>query len=223
MSEDNQGKSGAPAKVKVKLQGREFEVDKDVGELLASQHRALTEKISQQEQMIQQLMDSSSEDSKPSDDSDDFDSQFFTNPRAVIEAEIEKVKQELTQQYTQAQQAEKQAKVFWDTFYTKHNDLKDHDKLVKRILNENYNSWASLPVDEAMEKLSTSVKDELEEIVSKISKKMDVEEDGGILFEGGSLTKSRSRKRKKGDEEEGPSSLTDLIRARRNKRLMKAS
>lgn len=143
----------------------------------------------------------------------DWDKLLYDDPKKAMQLHGEMIARKVTQDLTTRYERDKGTDKFWSNFYAKHDDLKKDDDLVKVLLQANLPTLANIPVDEAMDKLADLTRDRI------------------LRYSGGrapSGKKARaegaeppSAKRPEPDTNK-PTSLSDIIKARRSKRATAA-
>lgn len=144
----------------------------------------------------------------------DWNNLLFTDPKAAV-AEIKRqAKEEVTREMRGEYNKAENTKVFWRKFYAKNKDLRSDHDLVELTLNGNLGDLANIPVDTAMERLADLTRQRIlrytGSAASNRGKKARVE---------GSDAPTPPREAGEPDE---PVRLSDIIKARRNKRASAA-
>lgn len=99
----------------------------------------------------------------PRAEEDDFnwDEELFRNPRKTLEKHGKMVAEQVTKHLTSQYQRDRGTQKFWDDFYAKHPDLKQDHDLVEVTLNSNLSKMASMPVEDAMDRLAELTRDRI--------------------------------------------------------------
>lgn len=145
----------------------------------------------------------------PKEEEPDWDNLIFTKPKEAVklikEAAIKQAKAEMAAEYNKDQGT----KQFWAEFNAAHPDLKDDRDLVEMTLNSNLDTLANIPVPKAIEMLADLTRDRI------------LRYSGGVKPKG----KKAMAEGSGGPTPKPPAkptaevtSLSDIIKARRNKR-----
>lgn len=144
----------------------------------------------------------------------DWEDLMFKDPKEYNRLLRENVKKEIANELRGEYQKDQGTKDFWNAFYTDHPDLKGDDDLVKTILNSNLSDLAPMPVKAAGDKLAELTR---ARILKYTGGKMPAGKK--VVTEGaGSPTPP-----KKETQPNAVVSLSDLLRARRAKRMNKGT
>lgn len=143
----------------------------------------------------------------------DWDKLLYDDPKKAMQLHGEMIARRVTQDLTTRYERDKGTDKFWNNFYEKHKDLKPDDDLVKVLLQANLASLANIPVDEAMDKLADLTRDRI------------LRYSGGRAPSGKKVrvegAEPPSSKKPEPDTNK-PTSLSDIIKARRTKRATAA-
>lgn len=149
--------------------------------------------------------------SESEDDYKDFENEFFSNPTEAIRKRDERLARRIASQLTTQYRQEQQQQKFWEGFYKKHKDL-DREKdafLIESVLQRHITELQDLPTNDAAERLAELTREQI------------------IRYSGGNVPKGSNAKAEGGNpprpaappkEKENVTSLTDLIRQRKQKR-----
>jgi hypothetical protein len=144
-------------------------------------------------------------------DSIDWDKELFADPKGTIAKAISIAKEEATRELRTEYKKDQGTTKFWDTFYRAHPDLRDDHDLVELTLNSNIAALANIPVEDAYNKLAELTRERI------------------IRYAGGAARRTKARAEGGGStpaaptptpppQPAHPSSLSSIIRARREKR-----
>lgn len=144
----------------------------------------------------------------------DWEELLFTDPKAAVALIKKTIRDEVIGEVSQSYRKDQGEKEFWGDFYAKNADLKEDDDLVKTTLQKNLGELADLPVAKAAERLAELTRERIMRYTGQAPKggKKAVTEGAGQPTAG-----------KKAPEPQAALTLSDIIKARRAKRLNKAS
>lgn len=146
----------------VTMGGQTYYVPAQVAETMRAQ-QAMIEQTHQQYQAAPQ---GQAQPPAPAQDQIDPDL-IYTDParytELVQEQAVARAKAEMTAEYKRDQGLQH----FFSDFYSKHNDLKDSDDLVRQELQANYNAWANKPAREVHDLLADKVRNRILGYVSR--------------------------------------------------------
>jgi hypothetical protein len=215
--EPTQSEPAQPPRQRVKLAGREFEVDPELAAALEEREREFQRKLSQQgaelgrlRQMVGYATAAAPTAPVSPAPTDDLETLIFVEPKRAIERVKTEIRQELEQLYRQDQFW----RDFWHTFDRAHPDLAGERELTTVVLQRHFQELSDLPITQAIEQLGDRVRREIVRLVSK-TQAARREPTAGAVVEGGIGPTSRPRPQ---PEEKGPKTLSELIRERRTKR-----
>jgi hypothetical protein len=213
--EPTQSEPAQPSRQRVKLAGREFEVDPELAAALEEREREFQRKLSQQgaelgqlRQMVTHRNAAPAAPAAPAQ-ADDLETLIFVEPKKAIERVKSEIRQELEQRYRQDQFW----RDFWQGFDRAHPDLAGERELATVVLQRHFPELSDLPITQAIDQLGDRVRREIIRLAAKAQAKR--EPTAGAVVEGGVGPAGRPRQQ---PEEKGPKSLSDLIRERRAKR-----
>lgn len=99
------------------------------------------------------------------DDDDDINTKIFENPKEALNKLLGKFEKKVAAMIAESSgkveakhMAASQEKQFWETFYGDNPELKDHDFIVKALLQRDFAKLASKTVDEAIKHIATEAK-----------------------------------------------------------------
>lgn len=152
----NEPDPNQPATRRIVINGVATEVTEEVAQQIEAERQAAEAERQRLQQEKEQMAASRASDNPadPVDTPDDFDDQFWTNPRQAVQSllaeERQKIEQDLEEKYrkTEAQ------KEFWSDFYGKYPELKGDSDIVEMILNKNYSELSQMEVGPAMDELA---------------------------------------------------------------------
>jgi len=139
---------------------------------------------------------------------------LFTDTNKAVALLKKTVREEITNDLTSQYKRDKGETQFWDDFYKDHDDLKHDDDLVKTTLQSHMSELADLPVKKAAEKLAELTRTRILRYTNGTTPK-----GKKAVTEGASQPSGG----KKVAETPKPLTLSDIIRARREKRYSKAT
>lgn len=143
----------------------------------------------------------------------DYEEMLFSNPNEAVKRIKDDLRREISGELTRSYQKDQSEKTFWTEFYKENADLKDDDDLVKAILSKNMADLGDLPVKKASERLAELTRDRIGRYTNKTK-------GSGRAVAEGSTNGTRTAKT---EEPPKPTTLSDIIKARRAKRLSKAT
>lgn len=142
---------------------------------------------------------------------------LFENPKLAVKKMTEGIRKQITEELTGKYQADQGKKQFWDAFYRDHDDLKEDDELVQSILTANMADLANLPVKEAGDKLADLTRTRILKYTGGKPREQTTKK---AIAEGSGAPTPKPVKQ---DEDDKIVTLSDLIRARKNKRVSKGT
>lgn len=163
---------------------------------------------------------------KDDDDDDlDVDTALFTDPKGTLnrvlskfEKKIAKLIEESTGKAEAKQMAANQEREFWGLFYQDNPDLKDHDLIVKAIMNRDMAKLGTKTVDDAIKHISTETK----KLILKMGGKEPVAGDKSRGVEGAGSRTNAGGKPAGDDEGDTPKvsseTLSGFLKVRRDAR-----
>lgn len=143
---------------------------------------------------------------KPASADTDLENLIFTNPKKAVQLIKDEIRGELNAQLdsTKAQNE------FWTEFYRQNDDLKDADWLVKSILQREMGKMSKMMVPDAMKYLAETVKGDILKLSGKKTKK-----EPGDQIEGANESTRKQPKEAETGGETAPTSITDVLKARK--------
>lgn len=215
-----EGKTPAAAAeaVEVKLGDKTFKVDKATAEAIAAfkdatEKAGVTTKAQLDALSAQVTKLTPKEVVKPAAEGTNYETLLFTNPEEAVRRIKAEIREELngTLAATNAQQS------FWTEFYVQNPDLKDADWLVKSILTREMPRMMKMQVPEAIKDLSDTVKGE----ILKLAKVQPAKDPKGEVE--GANESGRTRSKVTDAGKDSPTSITDVLKARKAARRAGAS
>lgn len=196
------------AKVKVRVGNDEIETDA----ASAAAINALMQNNSQLYNYIQQIGAG-----KPAPEGDkkkgyDYATGLFTEPEEALKRLREEIKAEVKGEITTAYNAAESQKDFWNSFYSKNEDLKDEKMLVNAVMARDWASLKDMAPEAAAKKLVEATK---KEIMRLKGGKSDSDPDARPI-EGGGNKKSAPSGNSQDDSK--VLSLSDIIKKRQEAR-----
>ena len=196
----------------VTINGRKFVVDPEMAEAMAQRDRDFDRKLNEHANelgQLRKLAQGITQSQPPAPKG--YDTLLFEDPVGAVN----RLKNEIRQEYIQ----EKKLDQFWNKFYRTNKDLDrdEDDFIVKAILNENLQSLATLPEEDAAAKLADLSRRQILKYQSK-NKQDDNEPTPRTRVE----SPSRATVRAVPPKDEGPTTLTQLIKQRRQARTKTA-
>lgn len=149
-------------------------------------------------------------------DDDDLENLLFTDPKKALEIHGQKVEERVSQRLRQEYQAEQATQNFWDEFYRDNPKLKSHDDIVKLVLNQNMNELSAMPVDSAKVELANRASQKILDIAKSTGQSGAAT--SRARTEGASGQPAPKPKPKAPDDEDKPTSLSEVLRKRREQR-----
>lgn len=200
-----------PKVVTVKYGGRDLQVPEDVANAWQEREREFDQRLSKQGDELGQLrtrwkqIESQVQPRQP-DPNEVLSTKWFEAPTEAAKMLEERVYQRVANEY---QQREAQ-KSFWDGFYRKNDDLREDEFIVEAVLSKNSDELLNLTVPKAQERLAELTRQELLRLTRKV-KVSDDQSRSRVVSEPASGTRVP---KPQVDEDEGPKSIGDVIRAR---------
>lgn len=147
--------------VKVKIDGVEYTVTKEVAAAMEERERGFQRKLTEQAVEITSRYKQPQQVSNAQPVEDNLDVLLFENPKEALK----KLEDRIITRVATAYNAEQGVRDFWGAFYQENEDLKRYDRIAKVLLNEHFNEWANLPSATARQRLAQAVRDEVLNIV----------------------------------------------------------
>tara|TARA_Y100000310_G_C20676709_1_gene813521 strand:- start:2098 stop:2883 length:786 start_codon:yes stop_codon:yes gene_type:complete len=150
----------------------------------------------------------------PADDVTAYDTLLFSNP----EAAVARIKSEIFDEVRQEYQLEETRKAFWSDFYAENDDLREHDWIVKAIIQQNWDTFGNMSGKSARDAVADATKKEILNISNKFGK-------GGRRKGASSTLESPSQPNAPAPSaesvelDEAPMTLSDVLRARKRARM----
>jgi hypothetical protein len=144
----------------------------------------------------------------------DWEELLFTDPKQAVSLLKKTIREEITSEVTSAYKKDQGERDFWGSFYKEHDDLKDDDDLVKATLTKHLSELADLPVKKASERLAELTRERIMRYTGQNPK------GGKKAVTEGAAPPSPGKKE---PEKAKVVTLSDIIRARRAKRVNKAT
>jgi len=144
----------------------------------------------------------------------DWDNLLFTKPKDAVAQIKKEAKEEVQREMRAEYQRDQGTRKFWADFYTSNPDLKDDDDLVQLVLSGSMSELANVPVKQAIKRLGDLTRD-------RILRYAGGKPRGGkrAMVEGSNPPRQRTRE----PEVAEVTSLSEIIRARKERRHKKAS
>jgi hypothetical protein len=144
----------------------------------------------------------------------DWDNLLFTKPKDAVAQIKKEAKEEVQREMRAEYQKDQGTRKFWADFYTSNPDLKQDDDLVQLVLAGSMSELANIPVTQAIKKLGDLTRE-------RILRYAGGKPRGGrkAMSEGNSPPRARTPARETAEV----TSLSDIIRVRRDRRHRKAS
>jgi hypothetical protein len=144
---------------------------------------------------------------------------IFEDPDAVLQEFEARIEKKLENKYMEAEAQKEHARKqqegldkFYSDFQKANKDLKDDMPLVKAVLQANFDKWAHLTPEKVADRLADAAR----ETILRHTKREQTP-DLGVVFEDGGQPTGSPEPAKKADDD-GPKSLSDVIKLRRKAR-----
>lgn len=145
----------APATRRIVINGVATEVPEEVAQQIEAERQAYEAERTRLHQENERMASKPDEPSEPVQTPDDFDEQFWVNPRQAVQSLLAEERKQIEQDMEEKYRKTEAQKEFWNDFYQKYPELKNDSDIVEMILNKNYNELSQLEVPKAMEELAT--------------------------------------------------------------------
>lgn len=151
------------ARRKVKLAGKEIEVDAETADAIEAREQEFSSKLSEQGAELGMLRRQVASPGTPPatpptpTPKKDLSKLMFEDPAAFITELKADVREEMTAEYRQDQNT----KMFWSGFNKKYPDLEHANNLSRSLMANHYEALQDLTVDKAYEKLADLTKQEI--------------------------------------------------------------
>jgi len=204
----------APTVREVTINGRKFQVDPEMAEAIAQRDRDFDRKLNENSNELGRLRKLAQDAIQPTaaPQAKPYSQLLFEDPDGAVQRIQREVEQRIEGKYIQ----EKKLEQFWNKFYRSNKDLDrdDDDFIVKAVLNENLNSLANMPEDEAASRLADLSRRQILKYSGKNKDQTDEEPISRARVESASRPSARPAQ----PREQGPTTLTDLIKQRQRQR-----
>lgn len=145
----------APATRRIVINGVVKEVPEEVAQQIESERQAYEAERTRLQQENERMASKPDDPSEPVPTSDDFDEQFWVNPRQAVQSLLAEERKQIEQDMEDKYRKTEAQKEFWNNFYEQYPELKNDSDIVEMILNKNYDELSQLEVPKAMEELAT--------------------------------------------------------------------
>ena len=151
------------------------------------------------------------------EEDDDFES-FYVDPKKYLgefrDRIIEEVRTDLTQQYTQQRSQD----AFWTGFYSENKDLQPYEDVVKLVLNKNLDSLRDMQSGQASVQLAELTRGYILSLASQFGGKDPKPNKTQQLAGSSKDTPALKKEPSAASEDDEPTSLSDAIKLRSQKR-----
>ena len=196
----------------VSIGGQEFDVNPELKAALDGRESQFTQKLNENSRELGELRQWQQTITQPPNSQPagpDMDALMFEDPTKYRELMSAEIKEDLRKEYSQQRGLDQ----FWSGFYTQNKDLEGENTIVESIANKNWTHLGTLPVADATSKLAELTRKELMRIQSKFKAGGNPETlPGGRTFTESPGSPSPAPPV---DDDEGPSSITDALKLRR--------
>lgn len=226
MAEPSAPPQGAPPGAPIQLGGRQYTVDPELAHALERQqqqysqlHSRFDELNSRYARLESALMP------RQAAPEYDYNTKIFENPAEALSRLKQEWRQEIVSELTGRYEGDQQQRAFWEGFYRAHPDLADEPELVQAVATRLMPRWQSEPASRAGEFAEALAKDTRALIlrVSRKGREADAPAEprpaGRAVVEGASGGRAPTPP----PDDEGPASLSDLLRQRQADRRRAAS
>jgi hypothetical protein len=196
-----------PKVVTIRQHGREYQMPEDVAQAWQEREQAFSrqgQELGELRRLRQQIEQTVQ---PPKATEPDINTLWFENPAAAAKRIKEETARELREEY----QTERNREKFWDTFYRKHDDLREDDWVVEAQLARHGHELVDLPVPQAQDKLAELTRNEILRLSRKGRSVEEPTPSRADLLEPASGERPPRRAPK---EDPGPKSMSEHIRAR---------
>lgn len=199
-----------PQVSEITINGRKFAVDPDLAQTLAQRDRDFDRKLNEHAAELGELRKLKQQFQPPQPEQPKgYDTLLFENPTEAVT----RLKNEIRQEYTQ----EKELERWRNRFYTRTGLDEDEDgPLVMAVYNQNAATLAPLGLsDEAIDKLGDMVNQRILGYSRKAKLEDEPTDKNAPRTQVEPASRPRTPVRTPQPEEEGPATITDLLKARR--------
>lgn len=208
------------ARRKISLGGREYELDPQLAEALDAYRAESEDRNAKQQRAIEELYGRIPRQETPQAAPPNFDTLLFEKPSEALRLYGDQIKKELQEQYNQDQQARLQMQVmekFWSDFYVAHPDMREDDVLVRSVFGANMNSLIDMTPEKARDALAGIARTELTRIATRHGQQSG--EAPARMEESGRTRRGPAVERAQTQVPQGPRTLTEALRRRREEKL----
>ena len=207
-----------PSRVKMKLGGREVELEPEIAEVVQSREREFQQKLSEHSnelgelrrfrQSVQQTVTPPAAPQAP-----ELETLLFENPKAALSRLRQEITEDVTQQYRQDQHRQQ----FWRDFYRANDDLDSSDELmVQAVMSSHWGELQALPMSEAIKRIGDMTRNEILRISKKLKTGGETLPVNRAIVEGAGVPAPKRTASTEPDD--GIHSLSDVLRKRREQR-----
>lgn len=204
----------------VELGGRKFELEPGLADALDAYRTEADNRDQQNRRAIEELYGRIPKPPEARDAPVNFDTLLFEKPSEALRLYGERIKKELQDQYAQDQNQQAQVRImekFWADFYGDHPELREDDVLVRSVFGGNVNAFLDMTPNKARTELAGLVKTELNRIATRYGAPGGG--GGANQVESGTRTRRGPGAERPPPNDQGPKSLSDALRMRREARL----
>jgi hypothetical protein len=209
----------------IEVGGQKYNVTKEMADAMQAEQKRVKQEMedykaklqSSQIQQPQQYNQPPQEVKQETPETVKVGDRIFEDPDGVLADFKKSIINDVTKMYqddknkqAQTKQEENLLKEFYSEFYKENKELKDDKPLVETILQANWQKWGHLSVDQVKERLADAARDTI--IRHRGSKGTPKEE---VVLEGGSQPVNQgAQPEPKATPDDGPQSLTDVLKSR---------
>ena len=216
-----------PEMVDVILGGKTYRMTKDAAAAVQNntvdpaKHRKLEDQVAELMRGHKKITTPAKDDDS---DPDGLSVMLFTDTakalKLIKKQAVEEAEQKVTGKYVQAESE----KLFWQGFYKRYDHLEDAKWVVDDVFQQNLRALADTPVEEAAKKIAALADERIRSLVKRVATPSDRRPTARTQIEGGgdSDRSDRGRQptgrqtpnRNQEDRDEGPKTLSDVLRVR---------
>lgn len=151
-----------PVFVNIRYAGQSYQVPEHLADVWAKREEEFQRKLSDQGRELGQLrQQAQSKPQAPEPESPDEDLEFFQSPSKAIQRRTQSLREELKQELREELTREQQRQHYWSQFYKDNADLKERERLVNFVVNEQFDSLKHLSPAESQQAIARSVREML--------------------------------------------------------------
>lgn len=160
------------SKKKVKLSGKEFELDSDIAAALEEREAEFQKKLSEQSEEVgraRTILETYNRPvvttNEPVDEDEEIAKLMFENPVAAVK----KIRQSTMKEAEARYEKDQGQREYWQMFVSQYPELKNALWVAQQVLSNNFNAWRSKTVNETLKLLAQATKEQILALSGEVS------------------------------------------------------